>query len=98
MEDRINDEMIEHIGILAKLELSAEEREQAKEDMGKMLGYIDKMEELDTSGIEPLSHAFGIRNVFREDEEADGNMREDILKNAPEEKDGMFLVPRTFEG
>lgn len=98
MEDRINDEMIEHIGILAKLELSAEEREQAKEDMGKMLGYIDKMEELDTSGIEPLSHAFGIRNVFREDEEADGNMREDVLKNAPEEKDGMFLVPRTFEG
>lgn len=98
MENRINDEMIEHIGILAKLELSAEEREQAKEDMGKMLGYIDKMEELDTSGIEPLSHAFGIRNVFREDEEADGNMREDVLKNAPEEKDGMFLVPRTFEG
>lgn len=98
MENRINDEMIEHIGILAKLELSAEEREQAKEDMGKMLGYIDKMEELDTSGIEPLSHAFGIRNVFREDEEANGNMREDVLKNAPEEKDGMFLVPRTFEG
>ncbi len=98
MENRINDEMIEHIGILAKLELSAKEREQAKEDMGKMLGYIDKMEELDTSGIEPLSHAFGIRNVFREDEEANGNMREDVLKNAPEEKDGMFLVPRTFEG
>ena len=98
MENRINDEMIEHIGILAKLELSAKEREQAKEDMGKMLGYIDKREELDTSGIEPLSHAFGIRNVFREDEEANGNMREDVLKNAPEEKDGMFLVPRTFEG
>jgi len=48
MENRLNDEMIEHIGILAKLELSGEERERAKEDMGKMLGYIDKMGELDT--------------------------------------------------
>ncbi len=98
MENRLNDEMIEHIGILAKLELSGEERERAKEDMGKMLGYIDKMGELDTSGIEPLSHASGMQNVFREDEAANGDMREDVLRNAPEEKDGMFLVPRTFEG
>ena len=98
MENRINDEMIEYIGILAKLELSEEERERAKEDMGKMLDYIDKMGELDTSGVEPLSHAFGIQNVFREDVETNGDRREAILRNAPEEKDGMFVVPRTFGG
>jgi len=45
-----------------------------------------------------LSHASGMQNVFREDEAANGDMREDVLRNAPEEKDGMFLVPRTFEG
>lgn len=98
MENRINDEMIEYVAILAKLELSEEERERAKGDMGKMLDYIDKMGELDTSGVEPLSHVFGIQNVFREDVETNGDRREDILRNAPEEKEGMFVVPRTFGG
>ncbi len=58
MADMINDETIEYVGILAKLELSAEEKEQAKKDMGRMLDYIDKLKELDTSGVEPMSHIF----------------------------------------
>lgn len=97
MANIISDETIEYVGILAKLELSGEEKEQAKTDMGKMLDYIDKLNELDTDGVEPLSHVFPIDNVFREDVVTNGDMREEILKNAPAEKDGAFIVPRTVE-
>lgn len=97
MANIISDETIEYVGILAKLELSDEEKEQAKKDMGSMLDYIDKLGELDTTGVEPMSHVFPVNNVFREDVVTNGDDREAILKNAPEEKDGMFVVPRTFE-
>lgn len=97
MANIISDETIEYVGILAKLELSEQEKEQAKSDMGRMLDYIDKLGELDTEGVEPMSHVFAVQNVFREDVVTNGDMREDILKNAPGEKDGMFMVPRTFE-
>ena len=62
-----------------------------------MLDYIDKLGELDTTGVEPMSHVFPVHNVFREDVVTNTDDRENILKNAPEEKDGMFVVPRTFE-
>lgn len=97
MANIISDETIEYVGILAKLELSPEEKEQAKKDMGSMLDYIDKLGELDTEGVEPMAHVFPVKNVFREDIVTNGDMREDILKNAPGQKDGMFVVPRTFE-
>ena len=97
MANIISDETIEYVGILAKLELSDEEKEQAKKDMGSMLDYIDKLGELDTTGVEPMSHVFPVHNVFREDVVTNTDDRENILKNAPEVKDGMFVVPRTFE-
>ena len=97
MANIIRDETIEYVGILAKLELSDEEKEQAKTDMGRMLDYIDKLGELDTSDVEPMSHVFPVQNVFREDVVTNGNERERLLSNAPQEKDGMFVVPRTFE-
>ncbi len=92
----INDETIEYVGILAKLELSGEEKEQAKADMGRMLDYIDKLNELDTTGVEPMSHVFSVQNVFREDVVTNGDESKVILENAPCEKDGMFVVPKTF--
>ncbi len=97
MANVINDETIEYVGILAKLELSAEEKERAKADMGRMLDYIDKLGELDTTDVEPMSHVFPVENVFREDVVTNGDEREQLLSNAPQEKDGMFVVPRTFE-
>lgn len=97
MANVISDETIEYVGILAKLELSDQEKEDAKKDMGKMLDYIDKLNELDTSGVEPMSHVFPVNNVFREDVVTNGGDRENILKNAPEEKDGAFVVPKTFD-
>ena len=97
MANIISDETIEYVGILAKLELSDEEKEQAKTDMGRMLDYIDKLGELDTTDVEPMSHVFPVQNVFREDVVTNGDERERLLSNAPQEKDGMFVVPRTFE-
>lgn len=97
MANIISDETIEYVGILAKLELSAEEKEQAKSDMGRMLDYIDKLGELDTADVEPMSHVFPVENVFREDVVTNGDERERLLSNAPQEKDGMFVVPKTFE-
>ncbi len=97
MANIISDETIEYVGILAKLELSDEEKEQAKADIGRMLDYIDKLNELDTSGVEPLSHVFPVHNVFREDVVTNGDESEKILANAPEKKDGSFKVPKTVE-
>lgn len=97
MANIISDETIEYVGILAKLELSDEEKEQAKKDMANMLDYIDTLNELDTSGVEPMSHVFPVNNVFREDVVTNGDDREEILANAPEAKDGAFVVPKTFD-
>jgi len=97
MANVISDETIEYVGILAKLELSDEEKEAAKSDMGRMLDYIDMLGELDTSDVEPMSHAFPVQNVFREDVVVNGDDRENIIANAPEKKDGMFVVPKTFD-
>lgn len=97
MANEISDKTIEYAAALAKLELSGEEKEQAKKDMGRMLDYIDQLSELDTSQVEPLCHLFPVRNVFREDVVVNGDESEKLLKNAPEQKDNMFAVPRTFD-
>lgn len=97
MANVITDETIEYVGILAKLELDEAEREAAKKDMGRMLDYIDKLNELDTAGVEPMSHAFPVENVFREDVVTNGDGSEETLRNAPEQRDSMFVVPKTFE-
>jgi aspartyl-tRNA(Asn)/glutamyl-tRNA(Gln) amidotransferase subunit C len=97
MANVITDETIEYVGILAKLELSDEEKEQAKKDMASMLDYIDMLNELDTEGVEPMAHVFPVNNVFREDVVTNGDDRDNILTNAPAKKDGMFKVPKTVE-
>lgn len=97
MANQITDETIEYVGILAKLELSDEEKQQAKKDMGNMLDYIDQLGELDTTDVEPMSHVFPAENVFREDVVTNGDESLRILQNAPEEKNNMFVVPRTFD-
>lgn len=93
----ITDETIDYVGILAKLELSDEEKEQAKKDMSNMLDYVGKLDELDTNDVEAMSHAFPISNVFREDVVTNGDDRENMLANAPEERNGCYDVPKTFD-
>ena len=97
MANVIDDATIEYVGILAKLELSDEEKEQAKKDMASMLDYIDKLNELDTTGVTPMSHVFPVNNVFREDEVTNGDDRDNLLLNAPQKKEGTYMVPKTFD-
>lgn len=97
MAGRIDGEMMEYIGILAKLDLTEEEKKKAAEDMEQMLDYVDKLNELDTEGIEPMTHIFPLHNVFREDVVTNGDCREDMLANAPGTKDGQYKVPKTVE-
>ena len=96
MANVISDETIEYVGILAKLELSESEKEDAKKDMASMLDYIDKLGELDTTGVEPMSHVFPVNNVMREDV-TNGDGSKDTLANAPEANEYGFIVPKTVE-
>ena len=97
MANKISDEVIDYVSILAKLELSEEEKEQAKSDMGSMLDYIDKLNELDTDGVEPMSHVFPVTNVFRDDVVTNGDNSAETLATAPAEKEGSFQVPKTVD-
>ena len=96
MANVISDETMEYVGILAKLELSDAEKEAAKKDMESMLDYIDKLNELDTSNVEPMSHVFPVQNVFREDVVTNGDKKEATLANAPLRKEDSFEVPKTI--
>ena len=96
MANKISDETIEYVGILAKLELSEEEKLAARSDMERMLDYIDTLNELDTEGIEPMSHVFPVNNVFREDVVTNGDGSKDTLKNAPLQNEQCFKVPKTI--
>ncbi len=97
MANQISDETMEYVGILAKLELSEEERAAAKKDMESMLDYIDTLNGLDTTGVEPMSHVFPVHNVFREDVVVNGDDSVNMLSNAPATKNGAYKVPKTVE-
>lgn len=94
----ISDETIEYLGILAKLELTNEEKECAKKDLQEMLAYVDKLNELDTSETKPLYQIFSYGNVFREDIVTNGDNSRETLLNAQEERESGFVVPKTIEG
>ena len=93
----ITDKLVAYVAELAHLKLDGEQRAQAAADLARMIGYVDKLSELDTEGVEPMSHAFPVTNGFREDEVRDSMDRELVLANAPAAKDGCFLVPKTVE-
>lgn len=93
----ITQELIDYLQKLGRIRLSEDEQAKTMKDLGSILGYIDKLNELDTTGVEPMSHAFGRTNVFREDKVTNGDMHESILANAPESKNGAIVVPKTVE-
>lgn len=93
----ITSKIIENISILSKLDLKEDEKQQAKKDMEEMLRFVEKLQEVDTEHTEPMAHVFTMKNVFREDEITNGDDKEAILSNAPEKKDGTFVVPKTVK-
>lgn len=88
---------IEKVARLARIELTQDEKKIFGEQMEQILNYMEQLNEVDTGGIEPTSHAIPLFNVFREDEPEKSFQRESVLKIAPEEEDGYFKVPRIIE-
>ncbi len=94
---QITDELIKRLELLARIELTPEQRENTKKDLQKILTYIETLNELDTTDVEPLSHSFPITNVMREDEIKESTDRDLIISNAPNQADGCFIVHKTVE-
>lgn len=91
----IND--VEHVAKLARLELQPEEKETFTGQLNAILQYMDKLNELDTTDVEPTSHALPLVNVMREDEPRPSWPIEQVMLNAPDEEDGQFKVPAVIE-
>jgi len=91
-------EEVEHIAKLSKLELSDEEKTLYSEQLSSILDYAEKLKEIDTENLEMTANVTGLTDVYREDEVIERNIPySDIEKNAPEFKDGSFVVPGVFE-
>lgn len=94
---RITEDTVKYVAALAKLTVSEEEQQKVATDLRSILDYIETMNGLDTDGVEPMSHVLPMKNVFREDVVTNQDNREQLLKNAPKQKDGCFAVPKTVE-
>jgi aspartyl-tRNA(Asn)/glutamyl-tRNA(Gln) amidotransferase subunit C len=89
-------EEVLHVAELARLSLGPEEIELFTRQLNDILAYVEKLQELDTTGVAPLAHVVPIVNAFREDEVQEGLPLEEALKNAPAREDNNFLVPRVI--
>ena len=85
---------VEHVAKLARLELTEEEKELYTKQLGAVLEYVNQMNEVDTSNVEPMAHAIDFVNVMREDKVFYEQTKEELMKNAPYEEDGFFRVPK----
>ena len=88
---------VEHIAKLAKLKFDDKQKEKLQGELNKVLEYIDKLNELDLSNVEPLESINEAENVFREDEAKPGVTKEEALKNAPDKTDNFFKVPKVLD-
>jgi aspartyl-tRNA(Asn)/glutamyl-tRNA(Gln) amidotransferase subunit C len=94
---KITDDLIDYIGELSRLELSAEEKEARKRDLTDILNYMDKLNEINTDGLPEMTHPFDAVNRFRDDELKNGDRRAEMLQNAPDRKGDYFKVFKTVE-
>jgi aspartyl-tRNA(Asn)/glutamyl-tRNA(Gln) amidotransferase subunit C len=92
----VNDALIDNLSNLARLEFSTEEKEDIKKDLRRMIEFVEKLGELDTTGVEPLLHMSPAINVLREDTPASSVSREEALANAPATDGTYFKVPKVI--
>ena len=97
MDGKIDVEQVRKVARLARLELSDEEVEQFAGQLSAVLGYIEKLNELDTEGVEPLAHCLPIHNVFREDRPRPSLSADEALANAPQRAHEYFKVPKILD-
>jgi len=88
---------VKYVAHLARLSLSSEEEQKFGAQLGQVLGYIEKLRQLDVSQVEPTAHATPLSNITRPDEVRPSISNEDALRNAPAKANGLFLVPRIVE-
>jgi len=88
---------VKYVAHLARLSLSPEEEASIGTQLGSILGYIEKLKEVDVSGVEPTAHAFPLVNVTRADELRPSLPHEDAMRNAPAQANGLFRVPKIVE-
>jgi len=93
----ITDEIIRYVAALSRLEIGPDDMERTKADLSRIITHMYSLSELDTEGVEPMSHVIPLKNVLREDVRVERDNREELLSNAPEQKDGCFKVPKTVE-
>ncbi|OIP88639.1 MAG: asparaginyl/glutamyl-tRNA amidotransferase subunit C [Syntrophobacteraceae bacterium CG2_30_61_12] len=96
MANQLSLEEVQHVARLARLELAEAEQRQMTEQLNAILGYMEKLNELDTGAIEPMTHAAPITNVFREDRRQPSLARELALANAPDSDGANFVVPKVI--
>jgi aspartyl-tRNA(Asn)/glutamyl-tRNA(Gln) amidotransferase subunit C len=94
---KISAQDVEHVARLARLELSAAEKERMGRELDGILTYIDKLRALDTAGVEPTSHAVPVTNVTRDDVASPSLAQADALANAPDRQGDLFRVPKILE-
>ena len=94
---KITKEEILHVANLARLEMDEEAVERFSGQIGQILEYVETLNQADTEGIAPTSHAISLTNAFREDKPAPSIANEEALANAPEQENGLFVVPKVIE-
>ena len=94
---KITEKEIEHVANLARLNLTSQEKQKMTKELAEIINFADKLNELDTQGVEPTAHVLQITNIYREDEVRPSYDREDILANAPTVEDGCIKVPKVME-
>ena len=93
---QIDDTTVDKIAELARLEFNSEEKENIKKDLSKILTYIDKLNELDTDGVDPLIHISDEYNVLREDIIEESTTQVEALKNAPDKNSDYIKIPKVI--
>jgi aspartyl-tRNA(Asn)/glutamyl-tRNA(Gln) amidotransferase subunit C len=94
---KISKQEVEHVAKLARLELSEQEKEQLTDQLSNILTYVETLNSIDTTGVEPTSHVLDIKNVMRDDVAVPGLTQEQALANAPDKAAGHYKVPKIIE-
>lgn len=97
MATQLTSDEVKRVAFLARLQMSPEETNRLTTDLNDILNQFARLQELDTTGVEPTSHSIPLQNVFREDEIRPSLSREGATGNAPERRDGNFIVPQIME-
>ncbi|HBA94049.1 MAG TPA: Asp-tRNA(Asn)/Glu-tRNA(Gln) amidotransferase GatCAB subunit C [Ruminococcaceae bacterium] len=94
---QITPDLIKYLETLARITLNEEEEKKVGSEIQDILTYIDMLNELDTDGVEAMSHCFPVTNVMRDDVVEESMTPDEVVANAPESQDGCFVVPKTVE-